>query len=140
MRALKFKLEIDQKLEKLEDQVWLIKLAFLCDITRHLNALNLSLQGRNNVLHESVSKLMAFSRKLQLFKQHIELGNYIHFEYLSQSQVPDNFNFMFFLEIIEALISEFNERFETDKMKNFMIAGRFISDPQNFDLDELVIL
>ena len=67
----KSKIEIDNKLAKLKDQVWLIKLAFLCDMTRHLNALNFSLQGRNNVLHESVSKLMAFSRKLQLFKQHI---------------------------------------------------------------------
>lgn len=42
--------------------IWKLQLAFLCDITNHLNSLNESLQGSNILLPVSISRISAFLR------------------------------------------------------------------------------
>ena len=56
---------------KLSDTVWIADLAFLVDITKHLNALNISLQAQNAVVSELYSHIKAFKTKLQLFQRHL---------------------------------------------------------------------
>ncbi|KAJ4930070.1 hypothetical protein JOQ06_019084 [Pogonophryne albipinna] len=46
----------------LDDKEWVLSVAFLCDITQHLNELNIKMQGRNKTVYElytAVRKVMA---------------------------------------------------------------------------------
>ena len=54
-------------MQELSDTVWIVDLAFLVDITKHPNALNISLQGKNAVVSELYSHIKAFKTKLQIF-------------------------------------------------------------------------
>ena len=49
-----FLVEKGRPMQKLSDTVWIADLAFLVDITKHLNALNISLQGQNAVVSNNV--------------------------------------------------------------------------------------
>ena len=54
-----------------EDEHWLQKLSYLADIFYHMNQLNKSLQGpRENILTSS-DKILAFKKKLDLWKSHV---------------------------------------------------------------------
>ena len=53
------------------DPRWLRELAFLSDITEHLNILNLKLQGKRNLISDMFAILKAFLSKLDLFKDQI---------------------------------------------------------------------
>ena len=59
-----------------EDEHWLQNLSYLADIFDHMNQLNKSLQGpRENILNSS-DKILAFKRKVNLWKSHIAKGNF----------------------------------------------------------------
>jgi hypothetical protein len=49
--------------EHFVNEDFLVKLAYLCDIFEKLNALNLSLHGRNVHLLKSMEKMLAFIKK-----------------------------------------------------------------------------
>ena len=51
-----------------EDEVFLSKLAYLCDIFQKLNQLNIILQERNTHILQLYDQLTAFTRKLRLWK------------------------------------------------------------------------
>ena len=55
------------------------ELAFLSDITEHLNILNVKLQGKENLISDMFAILKAFLPKLDLFKNQIARGNFTHF-------------------------------------------------------------
>ena len=48
-----------EKFPCLEDNNWILTLAFLVDICDHLNVLNLSLQGENILFPDAISKISA---------------------------------------------------------------------------------
>ena len=74
---------------ELSDPVWLADFGFLVDITRHLNALNTSLQGQNAVVSQLYSHIKAFGTKLQLFQTQ---PNTTHFPSLQEimTSFPEN--------------------------------------------------
>ncbi len=83
--------EIDQflkeknlTLDQLNDPGWLADLAFLVDLTSHLNALNKSLQGKDQLISEMYAHLKSFSVKLRLFERQISDRNAVHFPSLSE--------------------------------------------------------
>ena len=43
-----------EKFSNLKDKDWILTLAFLVDICDHLNVLNLSLQGKNNLFPDAI--------------------------------------------------------------------------------------
>lgn len=45
----------------LDDKEWVLSVAFLCDITQHLNELNLKMQGRNKSVYELYTAVRVFS-------------------------------------------------------------------------------
>ncbi|XP_039190545.1 general transcription factor II-I repeat domain-containing protein 2-like [Crotalus tigris] len=61
------------------DEKWLCELAFLCDITKHLTALNLQLQGRDRVIMDMYGAVKAFQFKLRLWETQMQHGNLSHF-------------------------------------------------------------
>lgn len=51
----------------------------MCDITSHLDALNLQLQGRRQIIADMYAAVRAFKTKLCLWKNQMLQGNLGHF-------------------------------------------------------------
>lgn len=83
--------EIDQflkekhrPLHELSDPLWLADLAFLVDLTGHLNTLNKSLQGKDQLVPQLYAHMKAFCVKLRHFETQLRNFNVAHFPTLSQ--------------------------------------------------------
>ena len=61
------------------DLKWLARLAFLTDITIHLNILNVTLQGKDVLVPEMYSHITAFEVKLCLWEFQLSNGQFQHF-------------------------------------------------------------
>ena len=57
---------------EIRDQVWISKLAFLTDITHHLNQLNIFLQGRHVLVNVAYQHIVNFELKLMPWKEQIQ--------------------------------------------------------------------
>lgn len=71
----------------LNDQLWLLKLAYLVDIFGYLNELNLGLQGKNNDLFRHIDKISAFMKKLQHWRIRVVQGRMDMFACLSELSI-----------------------------------------------------
>ena len=69
----------NKEVDLIADPRWLRELAFLSDITEHLNILNVKLRGKENLISDMFAILKAFLPKLDLFKNQIAKGNFTHF-------------------------------------------------------------
>jgi len=58
----------------LKNDLWLFRLEYLTDIYGQLNRLNSSLQGRNENILISMDKLVAFTKKVILWKSRVKAG------------------------------------------------------------------
>ena len=58
-------------MQELSDTMWIVDLAFLIAITKHLNALNIILQEQKATVSETYSHIKAFKTKLQHFQRHL---------------------------------------------------------------------
>ena len=54
----------DHHVPELQNESWQIDLAFLVDITTHLNELNTKLQGKNQLVTQLYEHIKAFQLKL----------------------------------------------------------------------------
>jgi len=63
-----------QFMEFMQNEEKMDAVAFLADITSHLNDLNLKLQGKNNTVCELMSAVRAFQRKLEVFKSDLQVS------------------------------------------------------------------
>ena len=61
-----FALEKERGVKDLKNSKWVEDLAFMVDITDHLQFLNKQLQGRNKIVTELYDAICAFKLKLQL--------------------------------------------------------------------------
>lgn len=59
---------------KFSDGKWLVQVAYLADLFGELNALNISMQGRDKSLVDLAEKLSAFKAKLQLWRRKVDQG------------------------------------------------------------------
>lgn len=112
--------EIGQFMEKkgkpvleLQSQEWLRDLAFLVDITEHLNNLNKMLQGRKKVVTQFSDNIHAFKLKLTLWEMQLANGNPAHFPCLRDVCVtrPDA-DMKRYKDKIAGLLREFEKRFQ----------------------------
>jgi len=76
--------------EVLCNHSWLTKLVFLTDITKHLNDLNLKLQGQMKCLSDMMMTIDAFKSKLTLFKSQLSAMNWTHFPCLGEVMELEN--------------------------------------------------
>ena len=90
------------------DQKWVCSLAFLVDVTPHLNELNLQLQGKQQLIHEMWKYIRAFTTKLPLWEGQLESGNYAHFRTLQENKAASSTPFV---SVIQNLKTEFLSRF-----------------------------
>ncbi|XP_060786987.1 general transcription factor II-I repeat domain-containing protein 2-like [Neoarius graeffei] len=109
----------------LQNEKWLCELAFLCDITKHLNALNLQLQGRDRVITDMYDAVKAFQVKLHLWEMQMQKGNLCHFRCCQKitDQVSTAMFPAFFADKLNTLRTEFTRRF-----------ANFEAQKCNFDL------
>ena len=86
------------------DQKWVCSLAFLVDVTSHLNKLNLQLHGKQQLIHEMWSYILSFTTKLRLWEGQLESGNYAHFPTLQENKPTSSTTFV---SVIRNLRTEF---------------------------------
>ncbi|KAG1927280.1 SCAN domain-containing protein [Pimephales promelas] len=76
--------------------------AFLVDITSHLNELNLKLQGKDNSVCELMTAVRSFQRKLVLFREDLQ-GDCAHFPTVKE-QVQGEREVSSFVDFVDKLI------------------------------------
>ncbi|XP_068201642.1 general transcription factor II-I repeat domain-containing protein 2B-like [Palaemon carinicauda] len=123
---------------ELENPKWIMKLAFLTDLTCHLNALNLKLQGQNKHPAAMLSVITAFQIKItSLFipdKQFVHFPN-LRKVTLNNPEMSQSFNDDIFENALKDLGKEFESRFMTVmKYKEFFT---FIETPFNVHVSTL---
>lgn len=145
-RFISLKEEIIQFLEndpkqfaELTDEDWNNDLSFLCDITGHLNELNVQLQGKTQLVFELFSAVKSFKNKLILFKDQLIKGEFCHFptcmEYIPLSEhaaLGQKYS-----KDIELLIHEFERRIALSKDESNKF--KLIEDPFSVDVEELPV-
>ena len=94
---------------ELQDEKFLMDLAFMVDITEHLSDLNKVLQGKDILVHRLVSTLKSFIKKLKLWIQQLKDQNFAHFSQLGTQKCSRTEDYTTSLEY---LLGDFNARFE----------------------------
>jgi len=95
----------------LEDDKKMDIVAFLVDITSHLNELNLKLQGKDNSVCDLMTAVRSFQRKLALFREDLQ-GDCAHFPTVKE-QVQGEREVSSFVDFVDKLIVNFSKRFDS---------------------------
>ena len=90
---------------------WLNDLAFLVDITSHLNTLNVSLQGKEKLFTNLCDDISAFKMKLQLFVGQLEAGTLTNFPTLQSRSAECVINLVQYKDMVQSLLGAFRARF-----------------------------
>lgn len=138
-------MESKQKaIPELEDEKWLSDLSFLCDITDHLNGLNVKLQGRKQLITEMRDSVKVFQLKLRLWEAQMRQGNLSHFPVCQSvsNAVTIPFPTEVYADKLNTLKVEFSRRFadfERQKINFDLFANLFAVDadtaPVHFQLN-----
>ena len=97
----------------------LLDLAFLVDITQHLNTSCIKLQGYGQLLPDLFYRVTAFQSKLNLFQLQLSTGNMMQFENMSsftaRTKTDLVSDFAKYATICENLCESFAKRFQHPK-------------------------
>lgn len=110
----------NQPVPQLQEESWICDLAFLSDLTGHLNDLNTSLQGKGLLITGMYYRIKAFKMALNLWMNQLQAGNTAHFPKLSQVPAPDLTLSEEYVKILEALRNQFDSRFENVEILSTM--------------------
>lgn len=115
------------------DTLWKQDLAFLTDLTSHMNSLNINLQGRNKCITNMYDEISGFRTKLSLFKSHLEDNIFVHFPCCSKlkERYPD-LVFATHIQILDDVKCEFDRRFKD--FENYQTEFKFFMGPFSFDV------
>ncbi|XP_037794130.1 general transcription factor II-I repeat domain-containing protein 2-like [Penaeus monodon] len=92
---------------------WMQDLAFMVDVTEHLNNLNKMLQGRSKVVTQYYDSICAFKLKLSLWETQLAGGDAAHFPCLKDVCATQHAADMRrFKDKITELLREFEQRFQ----------------------------
>lgn len=116
---------------------WKQQLYFLCDITNHLNDLNLKLQGKNKFIWELAKDIQEFKLNLTSFKEQIGDNDFTFFERLRDNEFKDDEIYVteLFITSLDKLIAQINSRF-TD-FEKFRLVFKFLRNPFIFDENDV---
>lgn len=103
-----------QPVQQLTDPDWLRDLAFLVDITTHLNELNHKLQGKGKLVIDLLDSIRAFRKKVEVWKVQLGMKNCDHFPTL-RSVCPEEdmpaFDFLLYVKVLDDLEDSFQSWF-----------------------------
>lgn len=108
-----FMIEKNKHVKELSDDQWLWKLAFVVDLTSHLNFLNLKLQGEKSYVHDLFHQVKAFRAKLALFETQLDKSMLDHYTTCKKfsSETIVHFPSQYAVQAIAKLREEFQTRF-----------------------------
>ena len=93
---------------------WMQNLAFMVDITQHLNNLNKMLQGRKRLVTQYYDTIRAFKLKLSLWKTQLSGDDIAHFLCLKSVRATGlNSDLNQYKGVMTELLQEFKQRFQT---------------------------
>ena len=121
-----------QDFSELNDSSWNEDLFFLCDITSHLNDLNIKLQGKGKLVFDFLDAVNGFRVQIRLFKSQLLKGILTHFSICSQHILLER-HFaagIKYAEQIELLIEEFNNRRTLSRLTRRQ-RGRVVKAPDS---------
>uniref|UniRef100_A0A3B3TV26 SPIN-DOC-like zinc-finger domain-containing protein n=1 Tax=Poecilia latipinna TaxID=48699 RepID=A0A3B3TV26_9TELE len=143
----RFLKEKDRALHELSDPLWLADLAFLVDLTHHLNTLNKNLQGKEQLVPQLYAHMKAFCVKLRLFETQLRSFNPAHFPALSEikSAFPKtdlSAKKEKYVSVIASLVTEFNQRFQDfsgieKQIKLFLVDAEEVEESLQLELIEM---
>lgn len=129
--------EVKEFLET-KGEAWLMDLAFVVDITSHLNELNLQLQGKNQIRVELIGFVNTFKNKLKLISSQLMKNELKNFKNISDELFKNGgtLNKEKYYEEIIKLHYEFERRFvEFTRLEPIVT---FMSYPfDNVDVEEI---
>ena len=100
----------------LSNDAWLLDLAFLVDITQHLNTLGIKLQGYGQLLLDLFNPVTAFQSKINLFQPQLSTGNTMQFEnmslFMARTKTDLVVDFAKYATICKNLCGSFAKRFQ----------------------------
>ncbi|KAJ4927331.1 hypothetical protein JOQ06_015064, partial [Pogonophryne albipinna] len=101
---------------RLDDEEWLLDLAFLTDITHMLNELNLELQGKDRTVVDMISSVNAFKRRLHLLCSKLQRKDLANFQNIAselEKQGKDSalLDSARYTEQVNNITSDFEKRF-----------------------------
>ncbi|CAK6444616.1 unnamed protein product [Pipistrellus nathusii] len=102
-------------LPQLSSQDWVRDLAFLVDMTTHLNTLSISLQGHSQIVTQMYDLIRAFLAKLCLWETHLARNNLAHFPTLKSVSRNESDSLNYIPKIVE-LKTEFQKRLSDFKL------------------------
>ncbi|XP_075455203.1 general transcription factor II-I repeat domain-containing protein 2-like [Ascaphus truei] len=128
--------EVAEFLEQ-EDESWNHDLFFFCDVTTHLDNLNIELQGKNKLIFQLYAAVKTFQAKLKLFRSQLLKGAMCHFPTCAQ-HIPRHKHIELgekYAMKIGGLIDEFDRRLTLSNEEDIQL--RMIEDPFSVDPAEL---
>ncbi|XP_037671335.1 general transcription factor II-I repeat domain-containing protein 2B isoform X2 [Choloepus didactylus] len=102
-------------LPQLSSKEWIKDLAFLVDMTMHLNTLSISLQGHSQIVTQMYDLIRAFLAKLCLWETHLAQNNLAHFPTLKSVSRNESDGLNYIPKIAE-LKTEFQKRLSDFKL------------------------
>lgn len=101
------------------DAKFLSDLAFLTDLTSHLNELNLKLQGKQQNIAYLYGHIRGFQNKIKLFKSSLEKHDFSFFpsckEHFEEMQDFEKVSYLTHIKYIDTITEEFENRFSDFK-------------------------
>ncbi|KAK3862332.1 hypothetical protein Pcinc_031801 [Petrolisthes cinctipes] len=119
-----------------ENREFILSLAYLADVFKHLNELNISIQGTGMNMITAREKLSAFTQKLPIWIKRIEKGNVANFPSLDEAAGADE-ELPILTEMkdhLQELIKSFQGYFHHGEVS---VEQRWIRDPFLFNLDSM---
>ena len=95
----------------LDDPTFQCSLAFLTDVTHHLNELNVKLQDIYQIITQMYDHVRLFEVKLDLWTKQLHEGNMIHFSTLKSLGKVELKCLKEYADLLSTLIQRFNIRF-----------------------------
>ncbi|UYV78542.1 hypothetical protein LAZ67_16001943 [Cordylochernes scorpioides] len=129
--------EKHRPLTELQNNAWLWKLAFYVDLTKHVNELNLRLQGENQHLPDLYTNIKSFRIKLILFQSQLRSKCFSHFNtcQIFSHTTETEFPIDFAIETLSALKINFDTRFsDFDAIANQI---KIFQNPFDADIETL---
>jgi len=120
-----------EELEEILTDEWKEQFYFMCDITKHLNELNLKLQGKQKFIWKLFKDIFEFKLKLGAFKDQLAEDDFTFFSTLNAHKKKIVYRTELFVQSIEVLIEEFESRFSD--FSRYEVAFKFFKHPFIFD-------
>ncbi len=103
--------------KQLNDEEWLLDLAFLTDLSNMLNDLNLELQGKDKTVINMISSVNAFKRKMKHLSSKLQRHDVANFQNLqseleTQGKACVQLDSARYMEQVDNCLSEFDRRFQ----------------------------